>query len=54
MVAIRLILYSLGESCRVIGFNKDVSRHSLNGKAEATQKEREQKGHQVKLTSANN
>jgi hypothetical protein len=36
---------------QVIGFNKDMSRsrHLLNGKAEATQK-----GHQVKLTSANN
>jgi hypothetical protein len=38
---------------QVIGFNKDVSRHSLNRKAEATQKEREQKGHQVELTWAN-
>ena len=41
VVLIQLILYSLGLSClKLLGF-EDASRHSWNGKVEATRKERE-------------
>jgi hypothetical protein len=52
IVLIQLILYSLGLSClELLGF-EDASRHSWKSRNN-TKRDRERKGHQVKLTLAN-